>query len=402
MLPRTRRFAALAALALVALAATAVPASAAFDETPDPTWMTNGTVYSVIRSGNVIYIGGNFTSVRPCAPGTACPGVYAVNNLAAIDATTGQGIRTFRPAVTGGDAPTVYGLAMLGGKLFVGGKFTTIGGEPHLNFGAVNPTTGAVVSSVTAQVGADTTKYVRTLATNGTRVYAGGYFSNVGATTRKFLAAFDADGTLDPAWSPRTSSNVRSLEFSCDGATIFAGGIFRKAAGPVGVLVSRESIARFDVATAALHPWQIPPGSIPNELVAWDLATTCATDRIFVGYGGQNWAYAIDTSADDVGEVIWTIRTAGNVQAVEVHGDRVLLGGHFSQVNAVDIQKAKRTRFAVVDFDGNLDPWAPSFDGRFFGPWDILSTGNQVYVGGNYSTVSGVARWGIARFTDTP
>jgi hypothetical protein len=31
---------------------------------PDDTWMTNGTVYSVIRHGDYIYVGGKFNKVR--------------------------------------------------------------------------------------------------------------------------------------------------------------------------------------------------------------------------------------------------------------------------------------------------------------------------------------------------
>ncbi len=55
---------------------------------PMPTWQTNGAVYAVAVVGNVAYVGGNFTAVRPpgAAPGT---GEVARKNLAAFDATTG-------------------------------------------------------------------------------------------------------------------------------------------------------------------------------------------------------------------------------------------------------------------------------------------------------------------------
>ena len=46
--------------------------------------------------------------------------------------------------------------------------------------------------------------------------------------------------------------------------------------------------------------------------------------------------------------------------------------------------------------------WAPEFDGSFYGPWDILVRGNQVWVGGAFKTVSGIAQSNIARFTDVP
>src|SRR5688572_14039423 len=40
------------------------PAGAALSNTSDPTWMTNDQVASLVRIGNTIYLGGNFTAVR--------------------------------------------------------------------------------------------------------------------------------------------------------------------------------------------------------------------------------------------------------------------------------------------------------------------------------------------------
>ncbi len=105
------------------------PAAAEFTIQPDATWVTNGFIRAMIRSGDTIYIGGKFTSVRPCAPGTTCAGAFAVNNVAAFDANTGVAIRSFRPAVTSETGAIVYALAVLDAKLFIGGKFTTVNRE---------------------------------------------------------------------------------------------------------------------------------------------------------------------------------------------------------------------------------------------------------------------------------
>jgi trimeric autotransporter adhesin len=375
----------------------AAPASADFSITPDTTWMTNGFVRSVIRDGDRIYIGGKFTSVRACPPGTACAS-FPVNNVAAFNANTGVAIDSFRPAVTG-DGAVVYALAVLDGKLFIGGKFAAIGGLPRFNFGAVDLTTGAVDTDVDATVGTEPTHLVKALLAVGGRLYMGGVFSSVDTAPRSRLAAFDSAGNLDPVWRPRADGAVSSLLLSCDGQTIFTGGKFRRAAAPGQAFQDRPTIARFDIATAALHPWRIPAGEIASDLHAYDLATSC--DRIFAAYAGSNWAYALDLSDDNVGNRIWGIKTAGDVQTVAVRGTQVLLGGHFSQIDAVNQNNAKRTRFAVVDLDGNIDPWNPPLEGRFFGPWDILVDGNnRVWIGGDFLTVSGVAQRGIVRFTD--
>ena len=68
---------------------------------PEP-WMTNGKVYAQALSedGDTLYIGGRFNSVRENPAGT--PGrTLAVNNVAAIDVTSGAPISTWKPEVAG-------------------------------------------------------------------------------------------------------------------------------------------------------------------------------------------------------------------------------------------------------------------------------------------------------------
>jgi hypothetical protein len=387
-------------------ALTAVPvASATFSNTPDPTWMTNGTVYSVVRSGDTVYLGGKFSQVRACPSGQTCTGNYPVRNVAAFNANTGLPIKTFKPLVSGGDTPTVYALAVMSGKLFIGGQFTDVSGQPRLNFAAVDAVSGAVDPAVDARVGVDATGFVRTLLAGSSRLYVGGSFKSVDGVTRQRLAAFDASGNLSNTWKPRASAAVKSLVFSADGAKVFVGGSFRNAAGTSSPVQARPTVARFDAVTGALDTWSIPAGVIPNGLSAYDLAVTPldhAPARLFVAYGGSNAIYAIDISDDD-GNVVWQNKTGGNVQTVAVYRDKVLFGGHFTQVGDIFAggnANIRRIRFAASDYDGRIDPWAPSFDGSFFGPWDILATGNQVWVGGGFTNVSGTPQTNIARFTD--
>jgi hypothetical protein len=218
-------------------------------------------------------------------------------------------------------------------------------------------------------------KYVRALTASGSRIYAGGAFKVVDGISRTRLAAFDSAGNLDAAWKPRAAALVRSVAPSCDGVTIFAGGNFRSASGSTTALTTRTTLARFDASSGALHPWQIAAASIPNGVNAFDLAVTCG--RLFVGYGGSNFAHAFDLT-DNTGDVLWGLKTGGDVQTIAVYQNLVVFGGHFSQVSDISSGgNARRIRFAAADFDGHLDPWAPSFEGKFFGPWDILATATR-------------------------
>ena len=127
MIRRTLRLGLAFAVAASMTLVVSPTAGAALSDTPDDTWMTNGQVYTIAKSGNTIYIGGKFRSVRQCPPGQSCGAGSVVNvlNLAALDATTGAAIKTFRPQVGApGEAAFVYGLAVAGGKLWVAGKFS--------------------------------------------------------------------------------------------------------------------------------------------------------------------------------------------------------------------------------------------------------------------------------------
>lgn len=416
MIRHTLRLGLAAVLSASMLLGSAPTATAALSDTPDDTWMTNGQVYSITQAGNTIYLGGKFQSVRQCPPGQGCgPGsVVNVLNLAAIDATTGEAVKTFKPQVGApGEAAFVYGLAVAGGKLWVAGKFSEVDGQPRLNLAAYDLATGQLDPAVDSQVGVDIGDRIRGIHALGDRVYVAGYFTTVDGQPRKHLAAFNLDGSLNSQWKPRTAGLARTLTQTCDGASIIAGGSFRKAAGSTGVNVDRATLAMFDATTGAIDPWTPDNDVIPNGVNAFDLDASC--DRIFVGYGGSNALYAFDLT-DDFGDTLFGIKTGGNVQTVDlsVDGTRVYFGGHFANVSVhcpwvSRNENDGRTRFAMADVNGcvrnpntedPLDGWTPSFSGKFYGPWDIFSTGNQVYVGGQFTDVSGSAQYMIARFTD--
>lgn len=411
----SRTMARLLTLVMATSVLAAVPAAATpSSNQPDVTWMTNGQIYTIAQSADTIYIGGKFSSLRQCPPGTGCgPGsTVSTVGLGALNATTGDAIKSFRHTVSGGSA-TVFGLAVAGGKLWVGGQFTHLDGQPRLNLAAIDLSTDTLDPAVDHQIGVDTTDRIRGLATNGSLVYAAGYFVTVDGQARKHLAAFQLDGDLDPTWRPKTAGLARTLTFECDG-NVVAGGSFRKAGGSTTSNQPRATLAIFDEVTGALDPWTPDNANIPNGVNAFDLDRSClgGDQRLFVGYGGSNAIYGFDLD-DDSGDILFATKTGGNVQTVAVRGNRVFFGGHFAQVsvNCPWVSRNEndaRTRFAMSDLDGctrntdtsnALDGWTPSFSGKFYGPWDIHTNTTQIWVGGQFTDVSGVPQYFVARFT---
>jgi hypothetical protein len=370
--------------------------SPTINETPDNTWMTNGRVYSIIRSGDYIYVGGKFTRARSAVSGGKS---FAATNIARFDADTGVGDPSWTPDVTGaGTSTTVYALAAAGGKIWVGGQFNAVDGISRRNLAAVNEQTGQVDLSVDPVVGSETSSVMALIASE-TRVYLGGGFGVIDGKGRKNLAALDLSGNLT-TWKPKAASKVRSLAFSCDKATVFAGGKFQSAAGSDGVFSPRQQVARFYTADGSLHPWAIPAGTVGNEEVAADLAVTC--ERITVPFLGPNWTRSLRLDDGNTGSVVWAIKSGGEAQTATMLGpDKVLIGGHFSKWLNED---QRRTGIALINLsDGNADPtWAPKLTSSFVSVWETFVDENHVYIGGQFETVEGLPQSYFSRFTFTP
>jgi hypothetical protein len=383
--------------------------SPTINSTPDDTWMTNGKVFSIIRSGNYIYVGGQFSRVQSEVSGGQS---FAAKNLARFHADTGVGDPTLTPDVTGEDpsATRVDALAEANGKIWVGGRFGAIDGVARRNLAAVSPDTGEVDSTIDPVVGSQV-YMVRAMIVSGQKVYIGGAFGSVDGKSRTNLAAIDpVSGNVDPTWKPKADRPVYSLAFSCDGSGVFAGGKFLNAAGSDGVFSARTVIARFNATSGALHPWAVPASTfegVDEGFVASDMAVTC--ERITTGFlGHPNWVRSFRLDNGETGSMAWGYRTGGDVQAVTMLGpNKVILGGHFKWVK----DRVPRTCLAMVNFsDGSADPsWNVALTAgstKAIGPWDLLVDENHLYVGGHFTEVrtgsSVINQTGFTRFTFAP
>src|SRR5918999_1017685 len=135
--------------------------------TPDQTWMTNGNVYAQALSADkkTLYIGGEFTQLRENPVGQGGK-VFKVNNVAAIDVASGTPIREWHPNVNNGDAATeVRALAVMNRRVYIGGRFNAVDGQPRRNLAAVDVNIGKV-SSFAPTVGDSTSDVYTELPSN--------------------------------------------------------------------------------------------------------------------------------------------------------------------------------------------------------------------------------------------
>src|ERR1043166_2197392 len=127
---------------IVLVAALTTVSAWAISNNPDPgIWgVEGGIVYAIVRSGDVVYLGGSFTSLVSPNGSTTLP----ADGLAAIDANTGQPT-DWRPVANG----TVFALAASvdGSEIYVGGTFSTIDGVARSKFAAISPNGNLLTSA---------------------------------------------------------------------------------------------------------------------------------------------------------------------------------------------------------------------------------------------------------------
>ena len=212
------------------IAALDATTGSATDWNPDP---EGGAYLGIVRTlavtGSTVYAGGNFASI----------GGQPRHNLAALDATTGAAT-DWDPDPTGGTFVEQNGillgetdaLATSAGTVYVGGDFTTIGGQPRNNLAAIDATTGTATdwNPNPARSGqASHAVFINALAVADSTIYVGGAFTSIGGQPRRALAALDATTGAATDWDPNgpnSSPTAGASVLAVSGSTLYAGGDF--------------------------------------------------------------------------------------------------------------------------------------------------------------------------------
>jgi PQQ-like domain len=380
-----RRLAVAMAVAGVGVLAVAGVAWAVVGAHPVPTYQTNGRVNEIVVSGSTVYIGGQFTSVRP-AGDPAGTGEVPRNHAAAFNISTGA-LLPWDPNVTGS---AVRAIEVNSGKVFLGGSFSKVGTTGEKNVAAVDPTTGAVISTWKAT----TNGQVNAMVLQAGTLYLGGNFTTVDSSARSYLAGVSAttSGTVT-SWAPSADDDVKAMVVSPDGTRIVAGGLFTHINGS-----SQNHIAALDVNSGNPLTWHTH-----TAYSVIDLAVDAGGVYVAGAGGGGNFA-AFNPST---GAQLWQGGTNGNVQAIGVVGGIVYLGGHFQTycgpqqgMHTCANPLSQDKLLAVNEGTGALQTWAPGANsvlGVFALQGD--STTGALFSGGDFTSTGQRAQQGFAEFT---
>jgi hypothetical protein len=406
--------------ALLALAAGVPTAAAGVKWKPTPTYQTNGRVRAIAYADGVVYIGGQFTSLRPAG---APPGSGEVprNRLAALDEATGA-LLPWNPGVD----DVVWSLDVSGDTVYASGKFGMVGRQPRARLAAIDAATGAVTNW---NPSANGVVHVIRVGPNGD-LYLGGAFTTVGGKTRNRLAEVTPSGTVT-SWNPnvkqvsdtcppRCPPFVTSLEFSADGSNLFFGGHFGLVGG-----IARNNAAEVNLATGSVLAWNpdvlgTGAGKNPNQAnKVWDVEL--GSDRAYIC--GDYWSLdgfrrhpnlaAVDLTAGHLVDE-FDATSDGNAPACTLHEGLLYIGGHFQQVGPnsawvfIPGQKAtltgegsvKRNHIAAVDpITGAIDAWNPGANSTL-GVNTLRADSANLGVGGDFTRIGGVDQQGYAQFAD--
>ncbi len=334
-------------------------------------------VNALALSGKTLYVGGRFTSI----------GGKARNFLAALDATTGKATNWNPDVESFLTAGAVQALRVSGDTVYAGGLFNSVGGKPRRNVAAVDATTGR-----TTDWNPNPDDPVSALAVAGQRVYAGGSFHSIGGQPRSYLAALNATTGQVMPWDPKANDPVKALRVSGD--TVYAGGEFTSIGGQ-----PRGHVAALEATTGQATTWNPNASGYVNSLAV--SGSTVYVGGDFARIGGQACSDIAAVDADTGKATRWdpklggSVEIGGGVDALAVSRRTVYAGGRFTSI-------ASRRRNSLAALDpktGAVTSWNPNAGYRG-GPTGIVRalalSGQTLYVGGEFNSVGSRPRFDLA------
>jgi trimeric autotransporter adhesin len=325
---------------------------------------TDNDVLALASSGATVFLGGSFSTVG----GQVRPGV------AAIDAATGD-VRDWNAHAEG----AAYSLALDGPRLCVAGTFLNIGGGAR-GYLAILDTASAQAEAWSMRPNAP----AHAVAICDSVVCTAGEFSFIGAP-RNSLAALDLGTGLPTSWVPPVfagewAGHIQTL--AAGGGRLYVGGSFTMIGDQY-----RAHLAAFDLATGTLSTWNPEAGQVPMAIAP--SGGVIYVGGLFRSAGGRTRFGLAALDAITGAATDWNPDVDGSVYSVSLQGSTVYVGGVFNRLGDIG-----RHSIAAIDaVSGAVSSWNPDASGAVYA---ISQADRTTYVGGDFYTIGDARRFGIA------
>ncbi len=279
--------------------------------------------------------------------------------------------------VTNGE---VRAMARDGSTLYIGGNFTQVG--PYTGSGVLlNTTSGQRLTPWPAVNGT-----VYAAASDGAGGwYIGGDFSRVGGIERNHLAHIRSDGTVGN-WNPNADGTVYALSLS--GSFVYVGGDFQNIGGN-----SRIGIAAIRREDGVVLAWDlrangrvlgIEAAEEQNRIYVWgDFTSLSPLNQSF--FSGPHLALV---NFNGVIQRLYNPSPNGSVLTAALTPEGLFIGGAFTAVGA-----RPRQYLALIDSTGSLQGYTASPNALIR---SLKTAGEYLYVAGDFTQIAGVPRRGAA------
>ncbi len=347
---------------------------------PDPNWTPSpsGVVRALLLDEFDVLIGGDFQQVS---------GLNR-SRLARMSRSAGAAVDTdWAPSANGRVSALMKGAD---GDLVVGGSFTELGGSKRGHLGKVRGNDGGLVSEWDPAP----TGEVLVLRTDGNDwLYAGGSFGFVGVVHQSAAARirYNGSGEVDTTWRPQLQPGIiQALAVTLDGSVVLGGSL--RHINQTG----HRGAARLDHQGTIQSPLDLDRRGVVKTLLPVSDGSVVVAGGFHHadGHARSGVAKISATGELDMG---WypQISPFEYVNAVAIDAqDRIYLGGYFSQINGTPVTHLARLSGAG---SGMVDStWAPATDGTIHAV-AVSSDGQWIYAGGSYSAIGGTSRSNIAR-----
>lgn len=315
----------------------------------------NDGVYSlsVDTVNNKVIAGGKFSSFTSTVR----------NNVAAFNPTT-NAILSWNPNVNG----EVYGIHIDNGRVYLGGKFTEVGGTPINSLARVSSTTGVLDTSWTPNPVGEPFTFHQI----GNQIFVGGSFSSIASTPTSGLAIFDSTTGLLQTWGPTIAGSVSTIVD--DGTSLYIGG---NSIGVDGT--PRTCVAKLSISAGTLDSWNPIIGN------SCDIkALALYNNSVFIGgsfdnINGDERYYIGAVNNTDGSTLPWNVPdTLNNYAMTMIVKDGILYVG----MNTLISYGGKQTTLALYDATtGSYDSWNPQVLSNTVKTLSFDTT--NLYVGGN-------------------